>query len=205
MVRVIVAVVLTAIVQFAWGFAFHGPLSGMQYMTSKSPDEPAVSAALKGTLPETGTYLLPMCPGCHADEEQMKAHEKRAGEGPIALIHYRKEGFSMAQMPVVMGTGFFHLLLTGLVAAFLLRLALPGLPSYRSRVGFVLVLGVFAAVATRLSDLIWFHYHWAFTLGQVVFFVTAWLLGGVVMAAIIRPASQQALAAKPQHPSTSAA
>jgi hypothetical protein len=205
MVRVIVAVVLAAVVQFAWGFAFYGPLSSLDYTTTRAPDETAVAEALRSALPESGTYFLPRCPGCSAPEAEAKGFEKRHAEGPIVQIHYRKDGIAMAQMPVVMGTGFGHTLLTVLLAAFLLRMALPGLPCYRSRVVFVFGLGVFAAMATRLGDVIWLHQPWAFPLGQMVFCVVTWLLAGAVMAAIIRPSRQLLQASQPQHPTTSAA
>ena len=204
MVRVIVAVVLAACVQFGWGFTFYGVLGGMEHTASRAPDEAAVTEALKGALPESGTYFVPMCPGSHASEEAMRAHEERAAQGPLVQINYRKEGFSMAQMPVVMGMGFGHTVLTVLLAAFLLRAALPSLATYGARVLFVLGLGVFAAVATRLGDLVWFHYHWAFPAGQIAFCVVAWLLAGVVMGAIIRPTHQHALASKPYHSASAA-
>jgi hypothetical protein len=205
MVRVIVAVVLASIVHFAWGFAYHGPLSAMKHMTTPTPDETAVAGSLSSTLHETGTYVVPMCPGCSATDLERKAHEERAAAGPIAVVHYRKEGFTMAEMPVMMGTGFAHLVLTGLLAAVLLRLALPGLSSYLARVGFVFGLGLFAAVGTRLGDMIWLHHHWTFAVGQFLFAGSAWLLSGIVMAAIIRPDAQHALALKTQPRSTSAA
>jgi hypothetical protein len=205
MVRVILAVVLAACVQFAWGFAFYGPLAALDYTTTRAPDEPALAEALRSALPDSGTYFVPMCPGCHASEEKARDFEKRHAEGPIVQIHYRKDGLSMAQMPVVMGTGFGHTLLTALLAAFLLRMALPGLSCYFSRVVFVLGLGVFAAVATRLGDMIWLHHAWPFPLGQMVFLTTAWLFAGAVMGAIIRPTEPRGLASQPHHRATSAA
>jgi hypothetical protein len=200
MVRVIIAVVLAAVVQFAWGFAFYGPLSALDHVTKRAPNETDVTRALKSTLPESGTYVFPMCPGASATEEVARAHAERAAEGPIVQIHYRKEGFSMAQMPVLMGMGFGHVVLTVLLAALLLRMALPALPAYGARVVFVFGLGVFAAVAVRLGDGVWFHHHWAYVLGQMVFCLVAWLLAGTVLGAIIRPADGHALAAKPQYP-----
>jgi hypothetical protein len=197
MLRVIIAVALAAVVQFAWGFAFHGPLGGLHATTSRAPDEAAVTQALGDTLPESGTYLLPLCPGCHASEEATKAFHARVAAGPLVQIHYQKAGFSMAQMPVLMGMGFGHVVLTTLLAAFLLRMALPALTGYFSRVLFVFGLGVFAAVGMRLGDAIWFHHHWMFPLGQVAFAAVAWLLAGLVMGAIIRPTDQHARATKP--------
>ena len=65
MTRVIVAVVLAAVAQFAWGFTYHGLLSGMERMTARAPDEAAVAEALSKVLPASGTYMLPSCPGSH--------------------------------------------------------------------------------------------------------------------------------------------
>jgi hypothetical protein len=200
MIRVIVAVTLAAVVQFVWGFVFFGYLSAFDCMVSRAPDESALAATLKSTLPESGTYFVPMCPGCSASQEATEAFNERHAAGPIVQIHYHKEGFSLAMMPVVMGIGFGHTVLTVVLAALLLRMALPSLPTYLTRLVFVFGLGVFAAVAIRLGDLIWMHHHWAFPVGQMVFCVVAWLLAGVVMGAIIRPTQQHALASKPQHP-----
>src|SRR5262245_52922192 len=108
MLRLILAVALAAIVQFAWGFTFYGPLSGLNYMTTRAQDEAAVADALRKVLPESGTYFLPMCPGCNASEEEQKAFEKAHAEGPMVQVHYHKSGMSTAQMPVVMGMGFGH-------------------------------------------------------------------------------------------------
>lgn len=204
MLRVIVAVVLTAVVQFAWGFTFFGLLNGFHHTTSAAPDEAAVAKALGDALPETGTYFLPRCPGHHASEEATKAFMDRHEQGPIIQIHYRKEGLSMAQMPTVMGIGFGHTVLNAVLAAVLLCAALPSLTTYFARVGFVFGLGVLAASATRLSDLVWMHHPLTFTLGQAVFCVVAWLLGGAVMGAIIRPAARQTVAATSHHPSIAA-
>ena len=73
MVRVIIAVVLTACVQFAWGFTFHGPMRSLDHMTNRVPDDAALSAALASSLPESGTYFAPMCPGSNVPEEQRQA------------------------------------------------------------------------------------------------------------------------------------
>ncbi|MGL4552214.1 MAG: hypothetical protein ACRC33_13625, partial [Gemmataceae bacterium] len=145
MVRMIVAVALTAVVQFAWGFTYFGVLGSMERMTARAPDEAAVTAALAKVLPADGTYILPGCPGSNAAEADMKAFEARAAAGPLLQIHFRKEGFQMAQMPAVMGTGFGLTVLTAILAAVMLRAALPGLPTYAGRVAFVTGIGVIAA------------------------------------------------------------
>jgi len=137
-------------------------------------------------------------------EETRKAHEARVAAGPIVSIHIRKEGFDMAQMPAYMGMGFGLTLLTAAVAALLLQSALPGLRTYAARLGFVTGLGVLATLATRLSDGVWLHHPAAFMIGQALFGVTVWILGGAVMAAIIRPGAAQQQAAEPSRPTLAA-
>src|SRR4051794_28163972 len=73
MLRVIVAVVLAAVVQFTWGFVFYGTLSGLNHMTTRAPDESAVTEALRSALPESGTYFIPACPGRKATPEATTA------------------------------------------------------------------------------------------------------------------------------------
>jgi hypothetical protein len=204
MARVIVAVVLTAVVQFVWGFTYFGVLNGMDRMTSRAPEEAALAETLAKALPSSGTYILPTCPGMSASPEVQKAHEARVAAGPIVSIHIRKEGFDLAQVPAFMGMGFGLTLLTAAVAALLLQAALPGLRTYAARLGFVTGLGVLATLTTRLSDGLWLHYPAAFVIGQSLFGVTVWLLGGAVMAAIIRPSAAQQQAAEPSRPTLAA-
>jgi hypothetical protein len=204
MVRVIVAVALTAVVQFLWGFTYFGVLAGFDRMTVRAPDEAAVAEALAKALPKSGTYLLPSCPGHGASESEMKSHEAKVGAGPIVQIHFRKEGFEMAAMPAFMGIGFGLTVLTALVTALLLKAALPGLPTYLPRLAFVTGLGLFAALLTRVSDGHWLHHDGAYVFGQSLFCVTASLLGGAVMAAIIRPSAAQQQAAEPSRPTLAA-
>jgi hypothetical protein len=198
MVRVIVAVVLTAVVQFFWGFAYFGVFNGMGMMTAHTPDEAAVADALAKALPKSGTYMLPNCPGAAASDADRKAHMERAKAGPIVVVHVNKAGFDMeTQMGQVMGMGFGLTLVTAALAAFLLKAALPGLPTFLARFGFVAGLGLLIALATRMSDGIWFHHDAGFVLGQSIFSVTVWAVGGAVMAAIVRPAQQGAASAQP--------
>lgn len=197
MVRVIIAVVTAAAVQFAWGFAFYGPLSALNHMTTPTPDESALTASLRSTLPESGTYIAPMCPGFNASEEELQRHEQRAAQGPFVQIHYLKEGFTMAEMPLAMGLGFGHTLLTVFLAALLLRMVLPSLVCYSQRLLFVFGLGVFSAVAIRVSDGIWFHHSWTYVAGEMLFALVAWAVSGAVLAALIRPT--QAVAASRTH------
>jgi rod shape-determining protein MreC len=69
----------------------------------------------------------------------------------------------------MMLTGFAHFLLSAIVAAWLLRLALPLLRSYGQRVVFIAGLGVFAAIALQPSGPIWMFHPWDRVLSDMAY------------------------------------
>ncbi len=106
--------------------------------------------------------------------------------GPIVMLHYNLDGID----PFSLGTylrGFLHFLVTTVVAGLILLLAMPGLDTFSRRVFMILGLGVFAAVAVRLSDPIWWRLPWPFHVYGSIFLITGWLFAGITMAWIIHP------------------
>jgi hypothetical protein len=69
----------------------------------------------------------------------------------------------------------------------MLLMSLPSLPTYGRRVLLVVLAGTFAGVVVELSRPIWFYHPWGFALFGALFQVTAWLLAGLAMAAILKP------------------
>lgn len=202
MIRVTLGVVLAAVVQFCYGFAFFGMSGAMDLMTARAPDDQAVMTALAQTLPASGTYFVPGCPGKAASEDEQKAAEARMAAGPNVQTHFTKAGFTMAEMPAVMGKGLGLTVIAAAVAAALLAAA--GLKTYGARVAFVTGLGVMAMLCSRMSDFVWFGHDWKFVAGQVFFGVTAWLLSGVVLAAFVRPVGAAQGATEKARPSLAA-
>jgi hypothetical protein len=49
-------------------------------------------------------------------------------------------------------------------------------------------------VAILFANPVWWHHPWKFTLDQAFFAGVGWLLAGIVLAAIIRPAATQTAA-----------
>ena len=194
MVRLLVAVVLAAVVHFAWGFAFWTKVPLSKEMVQKLPDGDRVARVLEETVPETGVYFYPAgdCPMCSEDKEAVAKFMAACRRGPLVQVTYRKEGVE-PMSAAGMGAGFGQLAAGSLLAGLLL-LAGPALETYLSRVLFVFGLGVFAVVAIHFANPVWFHHPWKFTLYQSLFDVVGWLLAGAVLAAIIRPAAPQAVA-----------
>jgi hypothetical protein len=186
MVRVIVASLLAAVVLFVWGAIWWTALPFAGWAMKPTPNEEAVVAALKTNLPESGTYFSPF-PDQNATPEQEAAVMERHKQGPLAEITYLKDGLD-PMAPGAFAVGFIQILLSTLVAGLLLRLAAPALRSYRERVGFVILLALFAVVAINLSDIVWFHHPWAYPAMRSGFVLSGWVLAGLILGTIIRPA-----------------
>lgn len=169
--------VLASLAVFVFGaIVWMGP--GVQIF-HRVPAEESAAHDLKYMLRDSGVYLLPY------DPQDMDATMERQEEGPLAMIHYRREGVD-AGSPWVMVMGYLHFLVSVVLIALLLRLALPALSDYRSRVGFVALVGLTAAVLANLGDPIWWHQSWAFHLVHALYDFGTWLVAGLVLAAFIK-------------------
>jgi hypothetical protein len=186
--RVVVGSVASAIVLMAWGFMFWVVLSAPGGMARAVPDETALMDELRVRLPESDTYFFPLPPEAEPGRDEapaLEAFRQRKTAGPVGIIHFRRTGYDPLS-PINYARDFLHLLLSSLLAALLLAAALPVLESYASRAAFVFGLGVFATVAVRLSDPVWWHLPWAHFLYGALYDVAAWLIAGLVLAGIVK-------------------
>jgi hypothetical protein len=186
MVRVFVAALLAAVVLFAWGAAWWTALPFAGWAMKPTPNEEAVSTTLKANLPESGTYFFPFR-SPNATPEEEKALMERHRQGPLVEIIYLKDGLD-PMAPAAFAVGFAQMVLSTLAAGALLCLAAPALRSYLERVGFVVLLAVFAVATLLLSDIVWFHHPWAWPTMRAGFVLSGWLLAALILGAIIRPA-----------------
>src|SRR5262249_12899656 len=125
--------------------------------------------------------------GQGATPEQQEAAMKLAQEGPSMTIIYHKEGMD-AMSPAYFAVGYVQLVGSALFAAVLLSLAAPSLRAYSARVGFVALLGLFAAFAVNVAEIVWYSHPWQWPLMVAVFNASGWALASLVLGAIIRPA-----------------
>lgn len=190
MLRFLLAVVLSATLQFAWGFAFWSGSPMSKQMIQGAPEEEKIAEVLRTTLPDSGVYFLPypVCMDGECDESTQEQFLHKHQAGPLVQIVYRREGLD-AMSPVVLGLGFAHFLASSLLAGFLLFLAGPGLPHFFSRVLFVCLLGVFATLTIQFANPIWFHHPWKFTLLHSVYDVGCWIVSAFALAGLIRRAA----------------
>jgi hypothetical protein len=182
--RLLIGAVLAAVVMFFWGFVFWTLLPVSKQVMHGLPNEARVVGALQAGSLETGVYFYPWAEG--ADAEAMRQADEKHREGPVVEILYRAEGSPMMD-PKMLAIGFLHFLASTILAGALLALAAPALPSFFGRWGFVFLFGLTASAFHDLSGPIWFYNPWDFAILNVAYHVVGWLLGGMLLAAIITP------------------
>ena len=194
--KVILAGILGGIVFFFWGFVYHELLPFGEGGLKELPNEQAVLAGLKTNVPESGLYFFPgfgLGPNATSAQKRAAMDEvnRKASTGPQGILIYYPIGHAMS------GTMLLTEAATNIVQALLVALlvALAGARSFSSRLGLAFVIGLVAAITTNVSYWNWYGFPTAFTISNMVFLVTAYLLVGIVAAAIVKSAAPKTMAA----------
>ena len=157
--------IVAAIVMFALGFVFFGLLGGMMFDPLSAEIATSAQSALGGTLPATGTYMVP-------------GEEEAFMRGPSAVVQYVAAG-DLPTMPMAMGMGFVHFLLSALLIGYGLKAAGGGF-ARQARV--VIWFGLAASVFMHLGDPIWYGLSWRASLFEFVADAVMFIAGGLVLA-----------------------
>jgi hypothetical protein len=144
-------------------------------------DNVAAVAALGQIFPTTGTYLVP---GPELKDEKLL--EELFQRGPIAEVHFVREGHPMME-PAVFLKGYLHYFVVSLLLAFLIEKAGPAFKGYACRVQFSAAVGLAGAVLITLSDPIWWHHPWGWSLMRGLYAVLTFTAGGLVLAKFFTP------------------
>jgi hypothetical protein len=172
MVRTLLGVVLTGTVLLGWCW----------YYSDYLPQH------LQRTGMDVSMFEKPVPPG---GERTQSVDEDNDGEVPVTLVESRLAFHPLAQDASGsrdfgrIGLGLATFLVVAVVAALLLMMA--RLPSYVARVGFVLLLGVFAAILVQMCDYLFWGQSWESAASKGLFFVSAALIAGLVLAFFVRP------------------
>lgn len=182
MLRILAGSLAGTGVLIAWGLVFWlllPPEAGPKPL----PQGSSLLQSLQSSLPASGSYYFP----APSLEEGLTGFREIRQAGPTGLLHFNRKGADPLS-PLGLLLGLAVNFLSCLIAALLLRITLPALGSYLGRVGFVFLLGVFAAVAVRLADPVWWGLPWNFHLAGAAHLAGGWLLVGLVLGAAVRPA-----------------
>ena len=179
---VVVGAVIGAAVMFIWGFLFWGVLPIGNAAMGGVDNQAAFQSMLDEYVSETGVYMVPFSQD-PSDAEFQALHAK----GPIATVYYRAEGSEpMSTSTFVMG--YLHELVVLLIMGLMLKLA--GIASFGGRLVAVFLGGLSGAGLATLSAPIWWLHPWNMAVIDLIYQGVAWLLAGVVLATMVKPASR---------------
>jgi hypothetical protein len=186
--KILLAGVLGGIAMFIWTTIAHLVLPLGEAGIGEIPNEAAMLSAMQTNIgDQPGLYIFPgLGVGKNASRQQrneaMKQMAAKAASGPSGLLVYHPtRQFALGKW---MGIEFGTELLTAILAVFLL--AQTRIESYAGRVGFVLVVGILAAIATNVSYWNWYGFPGAYIASYMLVTVIGFLCVGIVAALVLR-------------------
>ena len=181
--RVLIAGILGAIAMYVWTSVAHvaTPLATIGF--SKLGNESAVLNALNdGGCAKAGLYIFPWVDPNDPKMMDKSAALMKTNAAGIMICRPAASAFNMVPMLV---HEFVKELAQSLIAAFLLSLTF--LAGYLARVGFVTLIGVFAALGTDTSYMIWYGFPHSYTLANITIGLVGAIVAGLVIALIVKP------------------
>jgi hypothetical protein len=189
--RVFVATLVGAIVSFVWGAVSWTVLDWHRSTIRTFDKEDEVAKVIASSVREHGVYLLPnwlgkatRTPTADTQAAQERARVLRQ-TGPtffaIARPGPRQDRFGM-------DLTFAYAFLRSLGACFIVALLVRQTKrlDYIQKVGFCVLCGIFAGLATDVPMLIWFEAPLRYTLINLADHLCEWFLVGLVIGAIVQ-------------------
>ena len=186
--KILFAGILGGIVMFVWTSIAHMALPLGEAGIREIPNESAVLTAMQSNVgEETGLYVFPG-PGIgkNATREEKSEAMKHMGEkmatNPSGILMYNAAGrrFTLGKW---LGVEFGKELLEAILVVFLF--AQTRIVSFAGRVGFVLVAGILAAIATNVSYWNWYGFPGLYTASYMFTQIVGFLLVGIVAALLL--------------------
>jgi len=180
--RIILAGIVGGIAMFVMMSIAHlSPVSqiGFSQMTN---DGPALQALQKATGNKRGLYIFPAV-DTKAKDFMAKMDAAMKVE-PFGIMAYQPPGASGISAKLLI-TEFLVEVAQSLIAAVLLSFAV--LAAYRSRVGFVMLVGLVSVITTNLSYWNWYAFPTSYTLANMGIELASFLAAALVIAAFVKP------------------
>ena len=187
--KILLAGILGGIVMFIWTSIAHMALPLGEAGLGGIPNESAVLSAMQSNIgDQTGLYIFPG-PGLGKDatrrekKEAMKHMGEKIATNPSGILMYHAPGRPLA-LGKLLGVEFGTELLEAILVVFLL--AQTRIASFAGRVGFVLVAGILAAIATNVSYWNWYGFPCVYTASYMFIQIVGFFLVGTVAALVLR-------------------
>ena len=190
--KILLAGILGGIVMFIWTSIAHMALPLGEAGLGEIPNESAVLSAMQSNIgDQSGLYIFPG-PGLGKNatrrekEEAMKHMGEKIATNPSGILMYHAPGRPLA-LGKLLGVEFGTELLEAILVVFLL--AQTRIASFAGRVGFVLVAGILAAIATNVSYWNWYGFPCVYTASYMFIQIVGFFLVGIVAAFMLRKMS----------------
>ena len=185
--RVLLAGILGGFAMFIWSFVAHDLLPLGEIGMRQFDNEDHVLDTLKIDLGDAaGIYHFPghmAGPNATRQEraEAIKRAMEKAASGPSGiLIYHSSRQFSFGKL---LGVEFATELLEAILAVFLLTQT--GIRSFGGRIGFVLVVGILAAITTNIPYWNWYGFPSNYTAAYMFTEIVGFLLVGIVAGLLL--------------------
>jgi len=187
--KILLAGILGGIAMFIWTSIAHLVLPLGEAGIGEIPNESAVLSAMQSNIgDQTGLYIFPGMgvgknPTRQEKSEAMKHMAEKIAANPSGILMYHAPG-----RPFTLGKSLGIELATELLEAILVVFLLTQtrIASFGGRVGFVLVAGILAAIATNVSFWNWYGFPSVYVGSYMFIQVIGFLCVGIVAALVLR-------------------
>lgn len=194
--RILIAGLLGGIAMFAWISIAHMVLPLGTIGIQEIPNESAVLNSMHDSIgPSSGMFLFPGMglgpnPTMKQMREAMPAYEQKLAATPSGILIYHPPG-RPSMTGRLLATEFANEVIEALLAVLLL--SLTRLSHYISRVAFVTVVGLIAAMTTNVSYWNWYGFPGSYTAISMLTQIVGFLVVGLVAAAILGRGAARAM------------
>ena len=188
--RIFLAALLGAAAMFAWTAIAHMALPLGEAGVQNTMNDEALLSAMKSTVKDQdGLYIYPSMglppDASHAQQaEAMKTYPEKLEKNPSGFFIYHPAG----SRPMAMGKFLTIEFITELIEAFIAvwLLAQTRIVTFGGRIGFVVAIGILAAISTNVSYWNWWGFPGTYTAAYITIKFVGYFLVGIVAAIMFR-------------------
>jgi hypothetical protein len=190
--KILLAGILGGMAMFLWISIAHMALPLGEAGIGEIPNESGVLSTMQSSIGEqTGLYVFPgLGVGKSASRQEkneaMKHMNEKIAANPSGILMYHAPGRPFA-FGKALGIEFATELLEAILVVFLL--AQTRIASFAGRVGFVLVAGILAAIATNISYWNWYGFPSVYVGSYMLIQIVGFFVVGIVAALVLRKSS----------------
>jgi hypothetical protein len=188
--RIFLAALLGAVAMFAWTAIAHMALPLGEAGVQNTMNDEDLLSGLKSTVKnKDGLYIYPSMglppDATHAQQaEAMKTYPEKLEKNPSGFFIYHPAG----SRPMAMGKFLTIEFITELIEAFIAvwLLAQTRIVTFGGRIGFVVAIGILAAISTNVSYWNWWGFPTVYTASYMFIQFVGFFLVGLVAAIMFR-------------------